>query len=90
VIFDLLSLAFCAVLLWQLGRFELSSWRFDDRAPTYLATPLWLPQFAMVAGAAALVFSCLRMLVADIRRVRACGADPLRAGRGNAEGEKPS
>src|SRR5215510_7002313 len=34
VIFDLLSFAFCALLLWQLVRFEMSSWRFADRAPT--------------------------------------------------------
>src|SRR5260370_41974960 len=59
VIFDLLSLAFCGLLLWQLGRFELSSWRFDDHAPSYLATPLWLPRFAMVLGAAALCFSVM-------------------------------
>src|SRR5580698_10467238 len=43
VIFDLLSLVFCALLLWQLARFEISSFRFGDRAPTYLATPLWIP-----------------------------------------------
>jgi TRAP-type C4-dicarboxylate transport system permease small subunit len=76
VIFDLLSLAFCALLLWQLGRFELSSWRFDDHAPTYLNTPLWLPRLAMVAGAAALVFSGLRTLLADIARVRTCASSP--------------
>jgi TRAP-type transport system small permease protein len=70
VIFDLLSLAFCAVLLWQLAKFEITSWRFDDHAPTYLATPLWLPRLAMVAGAAALLFSALRTLAADIARVR--------------------
>src|ERR1700694_4639020 len=57
VIFDLLSLIFCALLLWQLVRFELSSWRFGDRAPTYLATPLWLPRLAMVLRAAALCVS---------------------------------
>jgi TRAP-type C4-dicarboxylate transport system permease small subunit len=79
VIFDILSLAFCAALLWQLGRFELSSWRFDDHAPTYLATPLWLPRLAMVAGAAALVFSGLRTLAADIARLRTCGKDPRAA-----------
>jgi TRAP-type transport system small permease protein len=79
VIFDILSLAFCAALLWQLGRFELSSWRFDDHAPTYLATPLWLPRLAMVAGAAALVFSGLRTLSADIARLRTCGEDPRAA-----------
>ena len=71
VIFDVLSLAFCALLLWQLVRFEMSSWRFADRAPTYLATPLWLPRQAMVFGAAALCFSVLRTLVADVRGLRA-------------------
>jgi len=70
VVFDLLSLAFCAALLWQLLRFEMSSWRFDDHAPTYLATPLWLPRLAMVVGAAALLFSMARTLAADIARLR--------------------
>ena len=71
VIFDLLSFAFCGLLLWQLARFELSSFRFADRAPTYLATPLWIPQAAMALGAAALCFSMVRTLVADIARLRA-------------------
>ena len=70
VIFDLLSLAFCLALLWQLIRFEMSSWRFDDHAPTYLATPLWIPRLAMVIGAAALLFSMTRTLVADIVRLK--------------------
>jgi TRAP-type transport system small permease protein len=69
VIFDLLSLAFCTALLWQLVRFEMSSWRFDDHAPTYLATPLWLPRLAMVVGAAALLFAMVRTLMADIARL---------------------
>jgi hypothetical protein len=56
-------------LLWQLARFEMSSWRFDDHAPTYLATPLWLPRVAMVIGAAALLFSMVRTLVVDIARL---------------------
>jgi TRAP-type transport system small permease protein len=71
VIFDLLSLAFCALLLWQLARFETSSFRFADRAPTYLATPLWIPQSVMMIGAAALCFSMVRTLAADIARLRA-------------------
>jgi TRAP-type C4-dicarboxylate transport system permease small subunit len=70
VIFDLLSLAFCALLLWQLVRFEMSSWRFDDHAPTYLATPLWLPRSAMMIGAAALVFSMVRTLATDVAKLR--------------------
>jgi TRAP-type C4-dicarboxylate transport system permease small subunit len=70
VVFDLLSLAFATALLWQLIRFEMSSWRFDDHAPTYLATPLWIPRLAMAIGAAALLFSMARTLVADIARLK--------------------
>jgi TRAP-type transport system small permease protein len=73
VIFDLLSVAFGAVLLWQLVRFELSSYRFADRAPTYLATPLWVPQLVMAFGTAALCFSLLRTLAADFAALRALG-----------------
>jgi TRAP-type C4-dicarboxylate transport system permease small subunit len=70
VIFDLLSVAFCALLLWQLARFELSSYRFGDRAPTYLATPLWIPQAVMALGATALCFGMVRTLVVDVARLR--------------------
>jgi TRAP-type C4-dicarboxylate transport system permease small subunit len=80
VIFDLLSLAFCAALVWQLGRLEITSWRFGDQAPTYLATPLWLPRLAMVAGAAALTFSVARTLAADVARLFASGDVPGTAG----------
>ena len=80
VIFDLLSLAFCVLLLWQLARFELSSFRFGDRAPTYLATPLWIPQIAMMLGAAALCFSMARTLAADVGRLRAFGKTTEGAG----------
>jgi len=76
VIFDILSVAFCIALLWQLTRFEISSWRFDDHAPTYLATPLWIPRLAMVAGAAALLFSVARTLAADIATLRGRGKPP--------------
>jgi TRAP-type C4-dicarboxylate transport system permease small subunit len=79
VIFDLLSLAFCALLLWQLVRFEISSWRFDDHAPTYLATPLWIPRLLMVVGAVALCLSMLRTLFVDVRKAihaRAAAEEP--------------
>ncbi len=80
VIFDLLSLAFSGLLLWQLVRFEIASFRFDDHAPTYLATPLWLPQAAMMLGAAALCFSVMRTLAADITRLRTPGRTAEGAG----------
>lgn len=70
LIFDVLSLALCGLLLWQLVSFEMSSFRFADRAPTYLATPLWIPQAVMALGVAALCFSMVRALAADIARLR--------------------
>jgi TRAP-type transport system small permease protein len=69
VIFDVLSMAFCTLLLWQLIRFEMSSWRFNDHAPTYLGTPLWIPRIAMLVGAVALCVSVLRTLLVDIAKV---------------------
>jgi TRAP-type C4-dicarboxylate transport system permease small subunit len=74
IIFDILSLSFGALLLWQLIRIEMSSYRFENRAPTYLATPLWIPQLVMMLGAAALCFSIVRTLTADIARLRAAGS----------------
>src|SRR5262245_39658974 len=75
VIFDALSLTFCVLLLWQLVKFQIFSYQFDDRAPTYLATPLWIPRIAMVIGALALCFSVARSLAADIARLRTAGWD---------------
>jgi TRAP-type C4-dicarboxylate transport system permease small subunit len=80
VIFDGLSLTFCVLLLWQLARFELTSFRFGDRAPTYLATPLWIPQIAMMLGAAALCFSMARTLAADVTHLRTLGRTTEDAG----------
>jgi TRAP-type C4-dicarboxylate transport system permease small subunit len=89
VVFDVLSFAFCALLLWQLVRFEMSSFRFGDRAPTYLATPLWIPQAAMLLGAAALCFSLLRALAADIARLRKAARVPAKPAPGLDPGWSP-
>ena len=70
-IFDLLSFGLAALLLWQLVKLELSSYRFGERAPTYLETPLWLPRLAMAIGVAALCFSIARTFLAHVRRFRA-------------------
>ena len=69
LVFGLLSLAACGLLAWQYLRFELSSWRFGDVAPTYLATPLWLPRAAMAIGLLALCFSLCRTVVAESARL---------------------
>lgn len=74
LIFGLLALFVCALLAWQFIRFELSSWRFGDQAPTYLATPLWLPRLPMALGMVALCFSLCRTLYADAKHLRLIGA----------------
>jgi TRAP-type transport system small permease protein len=67
-IFDLLSFFFASLLLWQLVKLEFSSYRFGERAPTYLETPLWIPRLAMAIGVAALLVAIARTFVAHVRR----------------------
>jgi len=78
-IFDLLSFAFSCLLLWQLVKLEFSSYRFGERAPTYLETPLWIPRLAMTIGVAALVFSIIRTFLAHVRRFRTLGPTHARS-----------
>jgi TRAP-type C4-dicarboxylate transport system permease small subunit len=59
VVFDLFSLAFSALLLWELYGLVMRSFERDIVAPTMLRTPLWIPQAAMVIGALALTFVLL-------------------------------
>jgi TRAP-type C4-dicarboxylate transport system permease small subunit len=80
IVFGALALLVCTVLAWQFARFEMSSWRFGDRAPTYLNTPLWLPRLPMALGMAALCFALLRTLIADAKSLRRLHAA---AGAGN-------
>ena len=68
VIFESVSLASSARLLsWQFVRLRNARPGGSAiMAPTYLATPLWLPQIADGVGMAALCFSLCGSLVADI------------------------
>jgi len=70
-IFDVLAFAFTAILVWQFYRMQMTSFRFGERAPTYLETPLWIPRMAMLIGALALGFSIIRTFLAHVRRFRA-------------------
>jgi len=72
--FDLLTFGFAALLLWHYIRLELSSWRFGERAPTYLETPLWFPRLVMAIGAAALCLAVLRTFAMHYRRLRSSAA----------------
>jgi TRAP-type C4-dicarboxylate transport system permease small subunit len=77
LIFGLLAFAASALLAWQFVRLEISSWRFGDVAPSYLATPLWLPRLPMALGMIALCFSLCRTLIAEastLRRLMTAGS----------------
>ena len=73
LVFDLLSLMFCFVLLWQLTRFVITTHHTQDVAPTMLATPLWIPQAVMPIGMLAATISVLRSALGNWRRFRAGG-----------------
>ncbi|MBO1112839.1 TRAP transporter small permease [Bordetella petrii] len=71
LLFDLLAIAVTLVLLLELARFEWLSWKSGDVASTTLMTPLWIPRLAMPLGVLALAWALLRVLAADMRRLRA-------------------
>jgi TRAP-type C4-dicarboxylate transport system permease small subunit len=73
LIFDILSLMFGLVLLWQLTRFVMASYRSGDEAPTMLGTPLWIPQAVMPLGTLAATISLTRSMLGNWRRFRAGG-----------------
>ncbi len=68
--FDLLSLAFCAMLVWELAWQTVQTWQTGDIAPTELATPLWIPQAVMPVGCAVLAVVLLRNILHRVRRLR--------------------
>ena len=73
LVFDLLSLVFCVVLIWQLSRFVTQSHRSGDQAPTLLSTPLWIPEAVMPIGMVAVTVSLLRSAWGNWRRFVAAG-----------------
>jgi TRAP-type C4-dicarboxylate transport system permease small subunit len=71
VLFDVLSLGFCLLLVWQLTRFVITSYHSEDVAMTLLSTPLWIPQALMPIGAIAASISLMRALAGNIRKLLA-------------------
>jgi TRAP-type C4-dicarboxylate transport system permease small subunit len=71
LVFDLLSFGYVALTDWYLVQFVLSSYKREALAPTMLATPLWIPESVMIAGATLLLVALGRSIVEDVRRLRA-------------------
>ena len=70
LVFDLLSLIFILILVWQLGRLVRISWNSGETSMssllnTYL-TPLWIPRLTMPIGAAVLCYTLSRAIFARL------------------------
>jgi TRAP-type C4-dicarboxylate transport system permease small subunit len=68
ILFDVLSLAVAAILLWQYYRYTASRFMSGSTAPTRLATPQWIPAVPMVLGIAAYVLALAKSLIVNVRR----------------------
>ncbi|AWP73584.1 TRAP transporter small permease [Bordetella bronchiseptica] len=69
-VFDAVCLAGMAMLSWQLGVQVYESYARGVRAATTLATPLYLPQLFMVAGALSTALVLLSQLLEGLARLR--------------------
>jgi len=69
-----------ALFAWFSARLAWQSWQFNDISTANDATPLWIPQLAMVFGTLVLLVAIVDEFVAELRgtRVRATPAEALR------------
>ena len=71
LVFDLLSFGYIALTDWYFLQFVMSSYRREAVAPTVLATPLWIPETAMIVGATLLLIVLGRAIVRDVKELAA-------------------
>lgn len=71
-----IELITCILALYYSYVFVVEGWgmtmlsiEFDNRAPTTLSTPLWIPQISMPAGLAILGLQILSTILHDIRKI---------------------
>jgi TRAP-type C4-dicarboxylate transport system permease small subunit len=72
--------ALASVAAFYSGKLAWDSWKFHDISTGNDATPLWIPQIAMVIGTTILAIAFIDELVMELRgqRVQATSAEPLR------------
>ncbi|MGZ3339351.1 MAG: TRAP transporter small permease [Reyranella sp.] len=71
LIFNLLSFGYIALTDWYFLQFVMSSYRREAAASTALATPLWIPETAMIVGATMLLLVLGKAIVDDVRKLLA-------------------
>jgi TRAP-type C4-dicarboxylate transport system permease small subunit len=69
LVFDLLSFGYVALTGWYFILFVMSSYRREAMASSLLSTPLWIPETAMVVGAALLLIALGKTIVEDVRKL---------------------
>jgi TRAP-type C4-dicarboxylate transport system permease small subunit len=69
LIFNLLSFGYIALTDWYFLQFVMSSYRREAAASTVLATPLWIPETAMILGATMLLIVLGKAIADDIRKL---------------------
>lgn len=69
LVFDLLSFGYIALTDWYFLQFVMSSYRREAMASTVLATPLWIPETAMIVGATLLLIVLGKAVVNDVRKL---------------------
>ncbi|MEA2844835.1 MAG: TRAP-type transport system small permease protein [Rhodospirillaceae bacterium] len=69
LIFNLMSFGYIALTDWYFLQFVMSSYRREAAASTVLATPLWIPETAMIVGATMLLIVLGKAIVDDIRKL---------------------
>jgi len=69
LVFDVTCFAYVALTDWYFLQFVMSSYTREALAPTPLATPLWIPETAMVIGATMLLVALARSVIEDVRRL---------------------
>jgi TRAP-type C4-dicarboxylate transport system permease small subunit len=69
ILFDVLSLAVAAILLWQYYRYTASRFGSGSTAPTRLGTPQWIPAVPMVLGVAAYALAIIESLIGNFRKL---------------------
>lgn len=71
LVFNVLSFLYIAITDWYFLQFVMSSYRREAMASTVLATPLWIPETVMVAGATMLLLALAQSIVNDVRKLAA-------------------
>ena len=63
-----LSLAVCSILIWHTSQLVMSSFGRGNVAPTFLMTPLWMPQLVIPVGLAFIAIFIIERAVVALRR----------------------